>query len=379
MKRAPFGGAVPSLLSPPSVFSADDLRYMKLALRLAARAEGRTSPNPMVGTVIVKDGRVLATGYHHRAGLAHAEVDALGKVAGRAAGATLYVNLEPCNHRGRTPPCTDALLASGLARVVIGMIDPNPLVNGQGSDRLRKAGMVVDVGCLGDEARRLNAGFISVIERGRPFVTLKLAATADGHTATRTGHSRWITGEASRKLVHAWRARADAVLIGVGTALKDEPALTVRDVRGRDPLRVVVDSHARLSPRARLLREGTSPVLVAVTRAAPAKKVAALQGAGAEVLMIPARGRRVVLEKLLRELARRGVNHVLCEGGATLAGALVVAGLVDKLALFYAPKLLVGGAPLLAGAGVRTMDAALALQGTTVRRVGEDFLLEAYL
>jgi diaminohydroxyphosphoribosylaminopyrimidine deaminase/5-amino-6-(5-phosphoribosylamino)uracil reductase len=331
----------------------------------------------MVGTVVVRRGRVLATGFHRRAGLAHAEVDALSKLGGRAPGATLYVNLEPCNHRGRTEPCTEALLAAGVARVVVGMVDPNPIVNGRGLERLRKAGVRVDVGCLEEECRRLNEGFVSAMERARPFVTLKLAATADGFTAAKDGASAWVSGEPARRLVHRWRARADAVMVGAGTAIADDPALTVRLVQGRDPVRVIVDSRARCSSGARLFREGQSKVIVATTSRAPAARVRLLERAGADVLLVRAeRSGRVDLRALLETLATRGVLHVLCEGGATLAGALVRAGLVDRFATFFAPKLLGGGGvPILAGDGARAMRDTISLRATSIRRVGDDVLL----
>jgi diaminohydroxyphosphoribosylaminopyrimidine deaminase/5-amino-6-(5-phosphoribosylamino)uracil reductase len=359
--------------------SAEDERYLRQCLRLAARARGQTSPNPLVGSVVVKDGRVLATGYHRRAGLPHAEVVALSKLGGRAPGATLYVNLEPCNHHGRTAPCTDLLLGAGLLRVVVGMIDPNPLVNGKGVERLRRAGVEVETGVLEAECRRLNEGFVSVMERGRPFVTLKLAASADGRIATRTGESAWLTGEPARAWVHRQRSVNDAVLVGAKTARRDDPLLTVRQARGRDPLRVVVDSRARLPLRARMLREGDSKVIVATTAAAPGPRVRALERAGAEVWRLPARRGRVDLAALLRALAARGVLTVFCEGGATLAGALIEAGLADRLCLFYAPKILVGGVPILSGRGVARLERAWRLAEVRWRAIGDDWLLEGYL
>jgi diaminohydroxyphosphoribosylaminopyrimidine deaminase/5-amino-6-(5-phosphoribosylamino)uracil reductase len=360
-------------------FTPEDERFMRRALALASRGRGRTSPNPMVGTVIAKGGRVLAEGYHHRVGLAHAEVDALEKLGGRAPGATLYVNLEPCDHQGRTGPCTRAVLQSGVARVVVGMVDPNPLVNGRGLRRLRRAGVRVDTGLLESESRRLNEGFVSVMEQGRPFVAIKLAATADGRIATRSGDSAWVTGEPARAFVHKLRATYDAVLIGAGTAARDDPLLTVRLTRGRDPLRVVVDSRARLSPRARMLREGSSSVLVAATDRAPASRVRALQRAGAEVLAVRERQGRVDLQALLAALVRRGVLTVLCEGGASLAGALLDAGLADKLCLFYAPKIVGCGVPMFLAEGAPEMAAARPLHGVRWQAVGEDLLCQGYL
>ena len=360
------------------VFDAADERHMRAALRLAARGAGRTSPNPMVGTLIVRRGRVLASGWHHRAGEAHAEVDALCKLGGRAEGATVYVNLEPCNHHGRTGPCTDALLAAGVSRVVVGMIDPNPIVNGGGLERLRRAGVRVDTGCLEAECRRLNEAFICAMTRRRPLVSLKLAATADGQLATRDGHSAWVTGEAARRHVHRLRARVDAVMVGVNTVLADDPTLNVRLTPGRDPLRIIVDSTARTPPTAKLLREGQGAVWIATTARAPKRRVLALEASGAEVLRIGATAAgRVELSDLMRQAAARGVLSILCEGGARVAGALVDAGLVDKVIFFYAPKLAGGGRPMVDGAGPANMTDALPLRAPRMRRIGEDFVLEA--
>src|SRR5262245_35360350 len=321
--------------SPPR-FSKEDERFMRRALTLAVKARGRCSPNPMVGTVVVKGSKIIGEGFHRQAGLPHAEVEALSPLGGKAPGATLYVNLEPCDHEGRTGPCTRALLGSGVKRGGVGMIDPNTLVNGRGLRGLRAAGIRVDTGLLEAESRRVNEGFVSVMERERPFLALKLAATLDGRIAPRRGGG-YITGSEARARVHGLRAWYDAVLVGAGTVEADDPALTVRLAAGRDPLRVVVDSRARISPEAKLFREGHSKVVVATTDAAPASRVRALETAGAQVMVVPAKDGRVDLSALLRALVKRGVLTVLCEGGATLGGALFDAGLVDKLYVFYAP------------------------------------------
>lgn len=353
---------------------------MRRALALARRAAGRTSPNPLVGAVVVRDGRVVGEGYHRKAGTPHAEVHALRAAGALAQGATLYVTLEPCDHHGRTPPCTEAILAAGIRRVVTATIDPNPLVAGRGLERLRRAGVEVVTGVLEDEARELNEAFFKYITAGRPLVTYKYAMTLDGKAAARTGASRWISGPAARRLVHRLRAQADAVLVGVGTILADDPELTVRDARGRDPVRVVVDSLLRTPPTARVVaaaaRSG-APTWIATTPAAPAERRAALQAAGAEVLVLPARDGRVDLAALMAELGRREVTSVLLEGGPTLAAAALDAGLIDRVAAFVCP-LLLGGAEApgpVGGRGYATPDEAPRLEGVRLRRVGGDFLV----
>jgi len=353
---------------------------MRRALALARRARGRTSPNPMVGAVVAKGGRTIAEGYHRRAGEPHAEAVALERAGRRARGATLYVTLEPCCHQGRTPPCTEAVIAAGAARVVAAMKDPNPLVNGKGFARLRRAGIAVEVGLLEPEARLLNEVYCHYVATRRPFVTLKLAASLDGKIATRTGSSRWITGQPARLAVHRLRAESDAVLVGIGTALADDPRLTGRLGGSEQPLRIVVDSRARLPAEAAMLREHGGPVIVATTRRAPKSRLEALRRAGAAVLLVRQRQGRVDLGALLDALGRGEVTSVLVEGGSEMAGSLLEAGLVDKFVLFVGP-LLVGGreAPTTAGGrGVARLEDALRLERMTVRRVGPDLMITGY-
>lgn len=370
-KEAPAGGR-----------TADEA-FMDEALDLAARARGRTSPNPLVGAVVVKDGRVVGRGYHHRAGTPHAEVHALREAGDAARGATLYVTLEPCAHHGRTPPCVDAVEAAGVARVVAAMADPNPLVSGRGFAHLRRAGVLVEVGVREEQARRLNESFAKFIRTGFPFVVLKSALSLDGKIAAAGGDSRWVTGEEARRHAHQLRNSLDAVMVGVGTVLADDPQLTCRLPGGRDPIRVVVDSLARTPPAARVnavRRQSPAPTIVAMTPAAPEEQRRALEAAGAEVLVIDGPGPRVDLRLLLAELGRRGITSVLLEGGATLAGSAHQAGLVDKYVFYYAPKLVGGvGAPgPLGGDGVQRMAEARPLRITAVERLGEDLLVEAY-
>lgn len=354
---------------------------MRLALRLAARGRGYTSPNPMVGAVVVKGGRVVGQGWHRQVGGPHAEVLALEAAGAAAKGATVYVSLEPCCHHGRTPPCTDALLRAGVARVVAACLDPDPRVSGRGVATLRAAGVAVDVGLLAEEARQLNEGYFKRVGTGLPFVSVKSAMSLDGKIATCRGESRWITGEKARAFAHRLRAEHDAVLTGVGTVLADDPELTVRLVRGRTPLRVVADSQARTPPTARLLRADVRPPIIAVSLRAPAARVRELERAGATIWRLPTRRGRVDLEALLRTLAREGANYVLVESGGTLAAAAIEHGLVDRVYYFVAP-LLIGGAMAptpFEGRGAARLAKAWRLGELRVRRLGGDVLLTADL
>ena len=320
--------------------SAADARFMARALQLARRGLYTTDPNPRVGCVIVKDGKIVGEGWHERAGEPHAEINALnqaGKMNTHSAG--VYLTLEPCCHQGRTPPCTQALIKAGVRRVVVAMRDPNPLVAGKGLKEIESHGIQTEVGLMEAEAAALNPGFISRMKRGRPFVRVKLAASLDGRTGMANGDSKWITGEAARADVQKWRARSSAILTGVGTVLSDDPMLNVRDFKtGRQPLRVVLDSRLRMSPRARMLRnEGKTLV---VTASADMVMTESLKKAGAEVARISTPEKTVDLAALLKHLAWLEVNEVLVEAGATLCGALLRAGLVDELVLYYAPHVM---------------------------------------
>ena len=353
--------------------------YMRRALRLAARAQGRTAPNPMVGSVVVANGDIVGEGYHRRAGEPHAEVNALRAAGHRSRGGTLYVTLEPCCHHGRTPPCTDAILAAGVRRVVAAMQDPFPKVSGGGFAILRQAGIDVQSGVLEAEARALNRAYLKVVETGLPWVTLKMAMTLDGKIATRTGDSRWITGEPARRYVHRLRDRHDAVLIGIGTARADDPLLTARVRGARNPVRVVVDTRAEL-PRDSMLaataRETPTWIVTAAGHAA-----ADLAEKGVEVLQTPTVGTRIDLEAALRELVRRNLHSVLCEGGAELSAALLEQGLVDEVLWFIAPKL-VGGRKApgpVGGEGAEKMAGALELADVRYQRIGSDLLIRGYI
>jgi diaminohydroxyphosphoribosylaminopyrimidine deaminase/5-amino-6-(5-phosphoribosylamino)uracil reductase len=370
-------------------FGETDRRFMQQALRLAERGRGQTRPNPVVGAVVVKDGAVLARGFHHRAGQPHAEIEALATLGMRAPKATLYVTLEPCCHRGRTGPCTDAILASGISRVVVGCRDENPLVSGRGLAILRKAGLRVDVGCLEDECRRANRTFFCWVSKQRPWVTLKAAATLDGFIGdrqekSRRGQQRWITGNAARAHAHALRAQHDAILVGVGTVLADDPRLTVRLPKGKPshPLRIVLDSQLRTPPDAAMFGEKSQPPLLVAAQELRLHRglrtrQRALEAAGAEIWFAPTTpDGRIALPPLLRRLARREIQSLLLEGGSRVHGAFVAAGLVDSVALFLAPRLVGAGVSIVEGAGL-DWRAPATLGPLSVRVLGDDVLLTA--
>ena len=354
--------------------SAADARFMARALQLARHGLYTTDPNPRVGCVVVKDGKIIGEGWHERAGEPHAEINALnqaGKMNTHSAG--VYLTLEPCCHQGRTPPCTQALIKAGVRRVVAAMRDPNPLVAGKGLKELEAHGIQTDVGLMEAEAAALNPGFISRMKRGRPWVRVKLAASLDGRTGMANGDSKWITGEAARADVQKWRARSSAILTGVSTVLADDPSLNVRDFKtGRQPLRVVLDSRLRMSPRARMLRnEGKTLVVTASEDVALAE---ILKKAGAEVAHFSTPQKTVDLAALLKHLAWLEVNEVLVEAGATLCGALLRAGLVDELVLYYAPHIM-GNAErgMFALPPLLRMSDRISVEITDVRAIGKDW------
>ena len=321
-----------------NTFSAADHEFMARALRLAEYGLFSTSPNPRVGCLIVKDGLVVGEGWHHRAGEAHAEINALQAAGEAAGGATAYVTLEPCSHHGRTPPCAEALIAAKVGRVVAAMQDPNPQVAGEGLAQIRQAGIRVECGLLASEAQELNIGFVARMTRGRPWLRMKMAGSLDGKTALQNGVSQWITGPAARQDGHRWRARACAILTGIGTVRDDDPQLNVRGVdTSRQPLKVVVDSRLELSLDAQVLRDGNVLVAAAVDDAA---RVAALRQLGVDVVFLPGPGDKVDLPALMVELGRRGINEVHAEAGFKLNGSLLQAGLVDELLLYLAPCLI---------------------------------------
>lgn len=355
----------------------DDGFYMRLALRLGRRGLGRTSPNPPVGAVVVVGNRLVGRGYHQRAGLAHGEVEALRDAGEKARGATLYVTLEPCAHHGRTPPCTDAVVAAGVRRVVVGTRDPNPAVVGNGVECLRAAGIEVTTGVEQAACDELIAAFRKHVTKGMPLVTLKLAASLDGRIATATGESRWITSDASRRYVHRLRAEHDAILVGAETVLRDDPELTCRLRGGRNPLRIILDGCLRLPLNAKVLANtGAAATLVVTGQQVSASKTRQIEARGATVVRLPAPAGRISMSRVMRTLGRRGVMSVLIEGGATVAAAALAARVVDRLLIFYAPKLIGGdGRPMLGALGVRRLRQALRLAPLRVRRLATDVLL----
>ncbi len=354
--------------------------YMDRALALARKGEGRTRPNPAVGAVIVADGQVVGEGYHPEAGQPHAEIFALRQAGALARGADLYVTLEPCSHHGRTGPCADAVIAAGIARVFVGAGDPNPQVRGQGIDRLRAAGIAVQIGIREVECLRLIAPFVRHVTTGLPLVTLKTAVTLDGKTATATGDSQWISGPASRLHVHRLRDRVDAILVGIGTVLHDDPQLTTRlPEGGRNPLRVVVDSQLRIPDHAKLLGDlAAAATLIATTSRASAQKIEQLRRQGVEVLVLDGQDGRVDLPELLHRLGQRGIQHLLLEGGSGLNDAMLQAELIDRLMVFVAPKIVGGsdGFGIFAGAGVCRLADALSLTDVRSSRFEDDILIE---
>ncbi len=362
-------------------FSKTDTEHMRRALALAAKGRGKTRPNPLVGAVLVKNGRVVGEGYHKRAGGPHAEIHALRKAGARAKGADLYINLEPCCHHGRTPPCTGALIEAGVRRVVVGQQDPNPQVAGRGLSALRKAGVQVERGLLEDECERLNRAFGKYITTGLPWVVLKTAMSLDGKIATRSGESRFITGAAARRRVHGMRAGIDAILAGTGTVIADDPALTARlpGKKARAPIRVILDRTGRIPLRAKVFQNAEEEgVLLATGPRFPRARKARLKKMGVEIIPLKETQDGLDINALMRELGRREITSVLAECGGTLAANLLDRGLVDWLAVFIAP-LIIGGEKAPGPVGGRGADAlarALKILDASATGVGGDWLIE---
>ena len=356
--------------------NAKDEYFMKLCLRLAMKGKGFVSPNPLVGAVIVKEGEIVGKGFHPRFGAPHAEVFAIKEAGEKARDATLYVNLEPCCHYGKTPPCTKAIIEAGIKRVVVGMIDPNPLVNGKGVEELRGKGIEVEVGVLEEKARRLNEAYAKFIKEKIPFVILKMAQSLDGKIATKSGESKWITGERARRLVHKLRSEYDAVLVGANTVLLDNPSLSAHGM-GRDPKRIVLDGEGRVPPEAQVFRPGVER-LVFTTDASSPNWRKALEERGVEVVV--SEGERVDIKGLLEELGKRGIASVLVEGGGETAGAFLEAGMVDKILFFIAP-IIIGGREAktsVEGNGCQNLQQVIKLDYQIIRRIESDILIEAY-
>lgn len=360
-----------------------DEKFMKRALRLARRGRGKSSPNPMVGAVVVRNGKIVGEGFHSGPGLPHAEALALAAAGARAKGATLYINLEPCCHTAkRTAPCTDAILRSGVGRVVAAMTDPNPMVSGKGFQILRRSGVEVVEGALRSESERLNEVFIKYITTQRPFVILKAAMTLDGRIATRSGASRWITGEAARMEVHRLRSEVDAVLVGIGTVLADDPMLTARIKGVKNPLRVVIDPLLKTPAGARIVTStAEAPTLFFTGPKAPSRKIVQFKNAGAEIRVMPGAEGVIAFGAILKELGKAGIASLLIEGGGGVNGMALRAGAVDKVIFYIAPMLLCGddGKSVAVGRSVPALSEAVRLDRMKIRQVGEDLRIEGYV
>ncbi len=362
-----------------------DTYFMSLALDLAEKGRGLVSPNPMVGAIIVRDGEIVGQGYHRKAGSSHAEIIALEEAGKRAKGSTMYVTMEPCAHFGKTPPCTDAIIKSGITRVVSSMIDVNPLVNGRGISKLTSKNIETVVGILKDRAKKLNEIYIKYIQTKIPFLTLKLATTLDSKIAAPDGSSKWITGPEARKRVHLLRSWNDAVMVGSGTITVDDPYLTVRDVEGRNPIRIVVDSNVRIPETANVMknvsadteRPGLNVIIATLLNVDP-EKTAHLESLGAEVMKFKPDNGLVPLKQLFEKLGERCITSVLCEGGSTLASSLLKAKLVDKIIFNIAPKLLGCGFNAVNDLNIDSLDSAICLHTTKVETLGEDIIITGY-
>ncbi len=356
----------------------NDEFYMRRALRLARKGEAWVSPNPMVGAVIVKEGRIIGEGYHQIFGGNHAEINAINCASESIEGATIYVSLEPCTHYGKTPPCCECLIAQKPARVVIGTADPNPLVSGKGIDSLQRQGIETTVGILKEECTQLNERFFKFIKTGIPFITLKFAQTIDGRIAAASGHSRWISSDLSLKLAHRLRSSHDAVLIGINTLIQDNPELTVRLVRGRHPLRVIVDSSLRIPMEAQVLKnQAKAKTIIATTKNANPAKVARLKSIGIETLVIgDDTDHHIDLKKLFAELGKRSISSILVEGGSAIITSMLNENLPDRVVIVIAPKILGKGIEAVGDLGINTVDETLRIAYRKVLRKGPDIILD---
>lgn len=360
----------------------DNRTFMKEALRLAAKAKGRTSPNPMVGAVIVKDGKMIAGDYHRRSGSPHAEILALKKAGNPAKGATLFINLEPCCHTDKkTPPCTNAIIESGLKKVVIAMTDPNPKVAGKGIKALKSAGIGVEVGIMETEAKRLNESFNKFITKREPFVILKTAQSLDGKIAIASGESKWITGDKARQYVHKLRNEVDAVMVGIGTVIADDPSLDCRVRGGSNPYRIIIDSSLKISLNAKVLTHDDEKTIIATTNNADREKINSIIKMGHKVLTVKSREGKVDLKNLMKELGRLEITSVMIEGGSTLNASSLSSGIVDKVIFFCAPKIIGGvdAIPSIGGLSPSSLKNIVTVKDLQVKHTGDDFLFEGYI
>ncbi|MGD2279402.1 MAG: bifunctional diaminohydroxyphosphoribosylaminopyrimidine deaminase/5-amino-6-(5-phosphoribosylamino)uracil reductase RibD [Candidatus Omnitrophota bacterium] len=356
----------------------DDKKYMRLALELAAKAKERTYPNPMVGAVIVKGGKVVGKGYHKKAGKDHAEVEAIKDASGNCSGGTMYVTLEPCDHYGRTPPCTQAIIKSGIKTVCVAAKDPNPNNNGNGIKKLKKHGIRVSAGLFAGESLALNRKYIKHATKGMPYITLKLAQSVDGKIAARDKTSKWITSETSRKYSRRMRSRFNAIMVGANTVLEDDPLLLGKGGKGKRITRVVVDSRLRTPFSSRLVKTAKkSPVVFATTELAPRTRLQKLKNTkGVEIIEVKSRKDKVFLKSLLKELAKKDITSVIVEGGGELAGSLIDEGLVDEVMFFISPKIIGGNYSSVKGKGAGNIANAVQLKDISVTRIGKDILVK---
>lgn len=361
-----------------------DIKYMKRALELAELGKGFVHPNPLVGAIIVKDGRIIGEGYHRYYGGPHAEIEAFNNATENVFGATMYVTLEPCSHFGKTPPCSHAIVNKGISRVVVSTLDPNPLVSGKGIEYIQNAGIEVVCGVLEEEARKQNEIFLKYITKKEPFVIMKYAMTLDGKIASSTLSSKWITGEFARANVHELRHHVTGIMVGIGTILADDPSLTTRvnQVKGKDPIRIIVDSYARIPETAKVLNQNSNAqTIIAVTEYANIDKIKRLESLGATVLQIPSLNNRVDLKTLMVELGKREIDSVLLEGGSELNYSALKVGIVDKILAFIGNKIIGGNEAKtpVGGMGISLMSDAIPLNFSSIQRIGDDLLIEAYI
>lgn len=349
---------------------------MELAIRLAEKGRGLTSPNPMVGCIIVKRGRIVGRGWHKKAGTEHAEVLAISEAGKKAANSTMYVNLEPCSHWGRTPPCTEKIVEAGVREVIIGMKDPNPLVDG--FRELKFRGLKTKIGILEKEAKKLNEAYFKYIKNKRPFVIVKVAMSLDGRIATSTGSSKYITSREARTYVHGLRSEVDAVMVGLNTVLRDNPELTPRLVKGKDPMKIVVDSKLRIPKGCNLMKE-PAKLIIAATNKAPKSGIKRLQHKGATVIIAKSKNGMVDLEDLMKQLGKHEITSVMIEGGSQLNSSAIKAGVVDKVLIFTAPKLIGNGIGAIGSLGIKKISNAIDIKNPVCRRIGNDMMVEGYL
>lgn len=362
----------------------DDKYFMEMAINLAEKGRGFTSPNPMVGAVIVKDGKVVGRGFHKAAGKAHAEVNAIEDTGALAKGSSLYVTLEPCNHTGRTPPCTDRILEAGIERVIFAMRDPDPDVKGGGMEYLKAHGINVTSGVCEEEAKRLNEVFIKFVTTKRPFVILKCAATLDGRIATRTGDSKWISGEESRRFVHRLRHSVDAIMVGSGTIKKDDPSLTTRldNKNSLDPIRIILNSDLSIPKNSKVLRpDSDSDTILVIGNTVAMDKNAGIEKKNVKIIRMPLKEKLIDLDLLMNQLGSMGITSLLIEGGSRVLASALSSGIVDKIIFFYAPKILGGddGMPICSGPGPALISGSIAVKDINVRRFGDDVMIEGYI